>query len=59
MVLTTLIVDLTPNNNRSAGTNGTPGVCNIVRPLKIGAPKEALLNSLKTKLFRDCRKPRR
>ena len=45
-----------PNNS---GTNGSKDeyTCNIVRPLKIGAPKMALLNSLKTKIFKSCRKP--
>ena len=41
------------------GTNGSKdgNTCNVVRPLKIGAPKMALINSLKTKIFRGCRKP--
>lgn len=44
---------------KTSGTNGSKNeyVCNIVRPLKIGAPKEALLNSLKTKIFKNCMKP--
>lgn len=50
------VQNLIINNITTSINKCSNDVPNIARPLKIGAPKVALLNTLKAKSFR-CKKP--